>query len=88
MRSVSKKIVTDESGTPVAVQIDYDDWKKIKKVLQKQSPASADTPDDGFEQALAASRDTWTAGDGLEYQRGLRSEWENRRDDGPDQKAP
>jgi hypothetical protein len=77
MLSVSKKIVTDEAGTPVAVQIDYEDWKEIEKVLQKQPSAPADE-DDGFEQALAASRNTWTAGDGLEYQRRIRSEWENR----------
>ena len=80
MLSVSKKIVTDEAGTPVAVQIDYEDWKEIETMLQEQPSAPTDEGD-GFEQALAASRNTWTAGDGLEYQRRLRSEWENRSEE-------
>jgi len=84
MLSVSKKIVTDEAGTPVAVQIDYEDWQEIETMLQGQPSAPADE-DDGFEQALAASRNTWTAGDGLEYQRRLRSDWENQPEEDPPQ---
>ena len=34
-----------------------------------------------FERVLNASQGTWTAGDGLEYQRRLRAEWD--RSDNP-----
>lgn len=30
---IHKKIVTDEARHPVAVQIDYEDWLKIQKLL-------------------------------------------------------
>jgi hypothetical protein len=72
MLDISKKIVMDEEGTPVAVQIDYSDWEEIEKVLRNQPSVPTDE-DDGFEQALTASRNTWAAGDGLEHQRRLRS---------------
>ncbi|MFB6272123.1 MAG: hypothetical protein ABEL51_04415 [Salinibacter sp.] len=80
MIDVPKKIVTAEDGTPVAVQIAYEDWKRVQDVLQ--SLPSTDVPasdeEETFEEALTNSRGTWTGEDGLEYQRRLRSEWDRQ----------
>ena len=84
MIDVPKKIVRAEDGTPVAVQIEYDDWKRVEEKLRTLSPDSAEEDTKtAFENALDASRGTWTAGDGLEYQRRLRAEWD-RSDNPPD----
>jgi len=84
MIDVPKKIVRSEDGTPVAVQIAYDDWKRVEEKLRTLSPDSAEeNKKTAFENALDASRGTWTAGDGLEYQRRLRAEWD-RSDNPPD----
>lgn len=87
---VRKRIVTDESQRPVAVQIDYADWLKIERQLDLERPAekpSEETPlseraaaapreqGDGFGALLEDSRGIWQHGDGLEYQRRLREEW-------------
>jgi hypothetical protein len=82
MFDVPKKILRAEDGTPVAVQIGYDDWKRIEEKLQTLPPDSAEDNDEtAFERVLNASQGTWTAGDGLEYQRRLRAEWD--RSDNP-----
>lgn len=85
MIDVPKKIVRAEDETPVAVQIEYKDWKRIEAKLQALSSTEVDEGT-AFEDALNASRGTWTAGDGLEYQRRLRSEWD-RSDNPPDSDA-
>ncbi|WP_017717906.1 hypothetical protein [Kamptonema formosum] len=36
MAPIKKKIVTDEAMNPVAVLIDYQDWKKIEKILEER----------------------------------------------------
>ena len=75
MIDVPMKIVRSEDGTPVAVQIEYDDWKRVEEKLRTLSLDSAEeNKKTAFENALDASRGTWTAGDGLEYQRRLRAE--------------
>ena len=33
MLSIRKKIVTDEGLHPIAVQIDYEDWLEIEKII-------------------------------------------------------
>jgi hypothetical protein len=33
--AIKKKILTDENNQPVAVQIDYKDWLKFEKILEK-----------------------------------------------------
>ena len=35
MRPIEKKIVTDEAGQPVAVQIDYADWLEIERWIRE-----------------------------------------------------
>ena len=72
MLDISKKIVTDEEGTPVAVQIDYADWARIEEQLRSSGLGESGS---SFESTLEMTRDIWTAGDGLAYQRKIRSEW-------------
>ncbi len=76
MLDISKKIVTDEEGTPVAVQIDYSDWEQIEEQL-RSSPEAKESGS-SFESTLEMTRDIWTGEDGLTYQRQIRSEWEQR----------
>lgn len=33
MKSIKKQIITDKSMHPVAVLIDYEDWRAIEKIL-------------------------------------------------------
>ena len=76
MFDVSKKIVTDEEGTPVAVQINYADWERIEEKLRTAS--ESEEPNSSFASALKMTRNIWTAEEGLTYQRQIRSEWEQR----------
>jgi hypothetical protein len=39
--TLEKKIVTDETQRPVAVQIDYRDWLKIEQLLNLKKPSRA-----------------------------------------------
>ena len=56
MFDVPKKILRAEGGTPVAVQIEYDDWKRIEEKLQTLPPDSAEDNDEtAFERVLNAS---------------------------------
>ncbi len=36
MTNIRKRIVTDESGRPVAVQISYDDWVRLEARLAEK----------------------------------------------------
>jgi hypothetical protein len=79
MRPIEKKIVTDEAGQPVAVQIDYADWLEIEHQLQKaNSDEATDSPisEPPFDQLLKDTQGIWSQGDGLEYQRRMREEWD------------
>lgn len=69
MKSIKKRIVTDESMRPVAVLIDYEDWQVIEKILetyQQQEPASALADYAGVIQLTI---------DPLDYQQQIRDEW-------------
>lgn len=79
MRPIEKKIVTDEQGQPVAVLIDYADWLELERRLQERDSTSAEdthTSEPSFKQLLENTQGTWTQGDGLEYQRRMRAEWD------------
>jgi hypothetical protein len=79
MRPIEKKIVTDEAGQPVAVQIDYADWLAIERQLRKANSdqaADTSTSEPSFDQLLEDTQGIWSQGDGLEYQRRLRAEWD------------
>lgn len=70
MHDISKRILTDEDMQPVAVQIEYEDWLKIEKLLELQdsAPASGDL-------SRHVGRLDWPV-DGLDYQQLTRREWE------------
>ncbi|MBA2692883.1 MAG: hypothetical protein H0U65_10375 [Rubrobacter sp.] len=72
MKAIKKKIVTDEEARPVAVQIDYEDWIEIERLLDSREA------DDEFEKLLEETEGTWKHGDGLEYQIRIREEWDHR----------
>lgn len=78
MLDVKKRIVTDEEGQPVAVQVDYKDWLEIERRL-KQSTLE-NTPETGeqpsLEELSKEIRSYWKGGDDLEFQRRIRAEWD------------
>jgi hypothetical protein len=80
MRTIHKKIVMDEARNPIAVQIDYEDWLEIERLLKMQRPEEKPTENqqDDFEVLADKLGEAWQGGDGLEYQTRLREEWEDR----------
>lgn len=79
MRAIRKKIVTDEDSRPVAVQIDYEDWLEIERLLEEQLKRErTKEQQDDFEELLDKAGDLWQGGDGLEYQTKIREEWGDR----------
>ncbi len=66
MHSIHPKIVSDEQMHPVAVQIDYADWLKIKKLLQDIEPKIAKN----LEKYAGSIR---LSEDPLDYQKKIRS---------------
>jgi hypothetical protein len=68
MHAIRKKIVTDEAHRPIAVQVDYEDWLEIERLLQLR--------DDAPLVDLSPFIGTITLNeDPLEYQRRIRDEW-------------
>ena len=77
MKAIQKKIVTDEEMRPVAVQIDYEDWLEIERLLGRRE-GGGETDGGRFRELLENTKGTWKEGDGLEYQARLREEWDDR----------
>ena len=78
MRTIRKKIVTDEESRPVAVQIDYGDWLEIERLLESREVEEPGPGKSRYEDLLEETSHSWTAGDGLEYQIRIREEWDDR----------
>ncbi len=80
MHAIRKKIVTDEDSRPVAVQIDYEDWLEIERLLvsRETEEKPADDRQDDFEAVADKLGSRWKGGDGLEYQIRIREEWDDR----------
>jgi len=74
MIAIRKKIVTDKAHQPVAVQIDYDDWLEIEKLLNLQPEKELLTDLSEFRGVLKLNEDA------LEYQRRTRAEWDREWD--------
>ncbi|HEX5165833.1 MAG TPA: hypothetical protein VFV93_10595 [Thermomicrobiales bacterium] len=74
MIAIRKKIVTDETNQPVAVQIDYEDWLEIEKLLSLQTDKHLLTDLSEFRGVLKMTEDA------LEYQRRIRAEWDREWD--------
>jgi hypothetical protein len=75
MHPISKKIVTDESMRPVAVQIDYADWLEVERLLGLNGsngqtgsvPGSTDL--NRFAGSISLGEDP------VQFQRRIRGEW-------------
>ncbi len=67
MRAIRKKILKDDSERPVAVQIDYEDWLEIERLLKLSTRGSQ--PADRYAETIPLGEDP------LQYQTRLRSEW-------------
>jgi len=89
MRSIRKKLVTDENRRPVEVIVRYEDWLEIERALNaadKRTPPSiiqphtdesaSDTRTRQFRTLSDAVKGIWTGEDGLAYQRRIRNEWD------------
>ncbi len=85
MRTIRKKLVTDESHRPIAVMVDYEDWLEIERLVGAAmtgsiEPAQAVRPEMPSErdfQALASAvKGCWAGEDGLAYQIRIREEWD------------
>lgn len=71
---VRKKLVTNEDHQPVAVQIDYDDWLEIEKLLGLHTDKRLLTDLSEFHGVITMTEDA------LEYQRRIRAEWDREWD--------
>lgn len=78
MSAIRKKIVTDEDARPVAVQIDYEDWLEIERLLEGRGAEEPEPGKSRYQELLEKTSRSWTGGDGLEYQIRLREEWDDR----------
>lgn len=78
MPPLTKHILTDEQQRPIAVQIPYEQWLEVEKKLgEPASKESAAFPSEA-EKVLRRTAGTWKLGDGLDYQRRIRAEWDER----------
>lgn len=70
METIRKKVLVDECNRPVAVQIDYDDWVRIERLLRSTSDDELDAVDlSPFYNVIHLREDP------LEYQTRVRGEW-------------
>ena len=67
MRAIRKKIVTDESNRPIAVQVAYEDWLEIERLLKPPIP--------GAEPLQEYAGTIHLGEDPLQYQTRIRGEW-------------
>ena len=69
MLNIRKRILTDDTNRPIAVQIEYADWCKIEEALGGNEPPRPPT-----DLSRHIGKLNWPV-DGLEYQRQVRSDW-------------
>lgn len=69
MEDIRKKIVTDEKMRPVAVQIDYDDWLEIERLLDLRDEEAKTTDLSDYSGVIQLTEEP------LDYQRRIRDEW-------------
>ncbi len=77
MPPLTKHILTDEQQRPIAVQIPYEQWLEVERELGDSAFSEEASPSNA-EEVLRRTAGTWRLGDGLEYQRRLRAEWDDR----------
>ena len=69
MIHIQKHFVTDEHNRPIAVQVRYEDWLEIEKLLDTQEEPGATTDIMRHAGVLTLTQDP------LEYQQEVRGEW-------------
>jgi hypothetical protein len=69
MRKIRKKILTDSSERPIAVQIDYTDWLEIERSLNLESDDPRNTDLSSYEGIITLTEEP------LGYQARIRQEW-------------
>ncbi len=69
MHKIRKKILTDETERPVAVQIDYADWLEIERSLDLRDVETPNTDLSAYDGVITLTEDP------LQYQSRIRQEW-------------
>ena len=69
MKTIRKKVLTDENLHPVAVQIDYTDWLEIENMIKDSLEQKPLIDLSHYQGKIHLSEDP------LEYQNRIRSEW-------------
>ena len=69
MRKIKKKILTDSSEKPVAVQIEYTDWLEIERSLNLQGEDPQNTDLSNYQGIITLTEEP------LGYQSRIRQEW-------------
>lgn len=71
MYPIRKRLVTDEAKHPIAVQIDYADWLKIKQLLKIEDDKTVETRSLSYYAGTIELTE-----DPLEFQARIRNEWQ------------
>ena len=69
MRKIRKKILTDGTKRPIAVQIDYADWLEFERSLNVRGVEARATDLSRWEGVISLTEEP------LEYQTRIRQEW-------------
>ena len=69
MHKIRKKMLTDESQRPVAVQIDYADWVEIERELDLRSQEGRTTDLSAYHGIITLTEEP------LQFQSRIRQEW-------------
>ncbi len=69
MHKIRKKIITDETERPVAVQIDYSDWLEIERSLHLRDAGTPNIDLSAYDGAITLTEEP------LQYQSRIRQEW-------------
>lgn len=75
MRTISKKIVTDDRNNPIAVQIDYADWLRIERELADLDRNGSNGGNAKLTNLNDLRGSLKLTEDPLEYQKRIRAEW-------------
>jgi len=69
MHPIRKHIVTDEDDRPIAVQVDYQDWIEIERLLSLEQGGTPPADLSRYSGVIQLTQDP------LEFQTQLRGEW-------------
>ncbi len=69
MYAIHKKFVLDEKQNPIAVQIDYEDWLEIERLLDLQGEERKATDLSRYSGVIQLTEEP------LDYQKRVRDEW-------------